>query len=68
MLIEYVMLAGINDSQEVAHQLGALMKDHKVVISEFLSMSFLTVLLEIFVVLNVSDCFKVVCASLHLRA
>ena len=46
------MLAGINDSQEVAHQLGALLKDHKVVLSEFLSMSFLTVLLEIFVVLN----------------
>ena len=46
------MLAGINDSQEVAHQLGALLKDHKVVLSEFVSMSFLAVLLEIFVVLN----------------
>lgn len=31
MLVEYVMLAGINDSEEVAHQLGALLKDHEVV-------------------------------------
>lgn len=31
VLIEYVMLAGINDSEEVAHQLGLLLKDCKVV-------------------------------------
>lgn len=31
VLVEYVMLAGINDSEEVAHQLGALLKDHEVV-------------------------------------
>jgi len=33
VLIEYVMLAGINDSEEVAHQLGLLLKDCKVVVN-----------------------------------
>lgn len=33
VLVEYVMLAGINDSEEVAHQLGALLKDHEVTIN-----------------------------------
>jgi adenine C2-methylase RlmN of 23S rRNA A2503 and tRNA A37 len=31
VLVEYVMLAGINDSEEVAHLLGALLKEHEVV-------------------------------------
>lgn len=33
VLVEYVMLAGINDSEEVAHQLGALLKEHEVTIN-----------------------------------
>nr|XP_024393400.1 uncharacterized protein LOC112290851 isoform X2 [Physcomitrium patens]XP_024393401.1 uncharacterized protein LOC112290851 isoform X2 [Physcomitrium patens] len=33
VLVEYVMLAGINDSDEVAHQLGTLLKDHNVTLN-----------------------------------
>ncbi len=32
VLVEYVMLAGINDSEEVAKELGELLKDQKVVL------------------------------------
>ncbi|CAM6052135.1 unnamed protein product [Sphagnum compactum] len=33
VLVEYVMLAGINDSEEVAKELGELLKDQKVVVN-----------------------------------
>ncbi len=36
VLVEYVMLAGINDSEEVAKELGELLKDQKVVLSYYL--------------------------------
>ncbi len=36
VLVEYVMLAGINDSDEVAKELGELLKDQKVVLSYYL--------------------------------